>query len=245
MLRPRFHTEQSLDAEQLTLEPGPSRHIARTLRMRTGDRLCLFDGSGREAAATLADIGRDAVTVLLEAPVAIDRESPLAVTLAIGVSRGDRMDTVVQKATELGATCIQPLLSERTGVRLDAKRWAKKVEHWRRVAISACEQCGRNIVPLVDEPIAPGDLLAGSGSDADTLRLLLRAAGSHVATFPRERGRRAGRRTVLVYRWYPDRFAQWAGVNLPVGLRDSIRVCHQPKAHPPRRQQAPSGSSGW
>ena len=183
MLRPRFHTRQALGGAQLTLEKDPSRHIARTLRMRAGDRLCLFDGSGHEAAATIAEIGRDAVTVLLESPVPIDRESPLAVTLAIGVSRGDSMDTVVQKATELGVQRIRPLLSERTGVRLDARRWAKKVEHWRRVAISACEQCGRNVMPTVDGPLPLDAFLAAGNGDIDQLRLLLHP-GENTSTLP-------------------------------------------------------------
>lgn len=170
MRRPRFYTDQVLTAGSLTLETAPSRHIARTLRMREGDTLSLFDGRGNEAAATVVSIARDAVNVLLETPAAIDRESPLQSTLAIAVSRGDRMDTIVQKATELGVTRIQPLLSERTGVRLDERRWAKKHEHWHRVAVSACEQCGRNRLPTVETPVSLQAFLA---SAHEGIRLLL------------------------------------------------------------------------
>jgi len=175
MRRPRFHTAQSLSPGALiTLEPEPSRHVARALRMRSGDELCVFDGKGTEAPATIRDVTREAVSVELGAVERIDRESPLAVTLAIALSRGDRMDTVVQKATELGVHRIQPLSSERTGVRLDAARLEKKRGHWERIAISACEQCGRNIIPRIDETLALADYLSGTGEGgADALRLLL------------------------------------------------------------------------
>jgi 16S rRNA (uracil1498-N3)-methyltransferase len=142
--------------------------------MRSGDALCVFDGNGTEAAATIRDIARDAVSIELGAAERIHRESPLAVTLAVALSRGDRMDTVVQKATELGVRRIQPVSSERTGVRLDAARLGKKRVHWERVAISACEQCGRNVIPRIDETLALTGYLAGSGEvAADALRLIL------------------------------------------------------------------------
>ena len=184
MLRPRFHTTQTLVAgTALALEADASRHVAKALRMRAGDRLCLFDGGGREAAAEVAAIDRDRVTVRIDSVAAVDRESPLAVTLAIGVSRGDRMDFVVQKATELGVVRIQPLLTERTGVRLDASRWEKKQAHWQRIAISACEQCGRNRVPIVADAAPLHDMLgtASRGGD-EALRLFLHPAdAAHAA----------------------------------------------------------------
>lgn len=162
MLRPRFFTGRPLrrTRAKLELEGEAARHIARTLRMRVGERLCLFDGGGQEAAATITAIARDSVSVDCEAALAVDRESPLSVELAIAVSRGERMDTVVQKATELGVARLRPLLSERVGVRLDPARWQKKHRHWQRVAISACEQCGRNRLPQIDPPTALAALLA-------------------------------------------------------------------------------------
>ena len=178
MLRPRFFTAQPLQAGQgIILEKEPSRHIARALRMRVDDRLCLFDGEGQEVAATITDVGRDRVTVSMATPQAIDRESPLDITLAIALSRGDRMDTVIQKATELGVATIRPLISERTGVRLDSDRLSKKREHWERIAISACEQCGRNRIPA----ISVADSLANTlrhAQDSAGLKLILHPTGT-------------------------------------------------------------------
>ena len=177
MRRPRFHTSQPLQSGELCLEAEPSRHIGRTLRMRVGDSLCLFDGKGSEAAAQITNVERDAVSVALQEPQLLDRESPLAVTLAIAVSRGDRMETVIQKATELGVAIIRPLLSERTGVRLDEKRWLRKREHWQRIAISACEQCGRNRLPENAAPVPLSTLLREECPEAE-LRLILHPQGS-------------------------------------------------------------------
>ena len=166
MLRPRFYTVQPLSrGASLELESAPSRHAARALRLKPGDRICLFDGRGHEAAAEISDVARDAVTVVLEDVTPVDRESPLAVTLAVGLSRGDRMDLIVQKATELGVASIRPIVSERSGVRLAGDRLDKKLGHWQRIVISACEQCGRNRLPTVAPPVALGDFLA----EADTL----------------------------------------------------------------------------
>lgn len=173
MLRPRFFTSQALDAGALlTLEADPSRHIARALRMQIGEFLCLFDGSDREARARIEAIDRNAVTVSIERVDECSRESPLNLALAIALSRGDRVDTIVQKATELGATSIHPLLSERTGVRLDDSRLDKKRRHWQRIAASACEQCGRNHLPRV-EPVAPLRDVLTRTAGSDALRLVL------------------------------------------------------------------------
>lgn len=173
MLRPRFHTQQDLlPGTAFRLEREPSRHIAKALRMRPGDRLCLFDGAGTEASAVIREIERDRVGVEVVECRDENRESPLDLALAISLSRGDRMDTVVQKATELGVTRILPLISERTGVRLDAARLAKKREHWIRIAISACEQCGRNTLPEINEPVALARIL-DLVRDSTALKLLL------------------------------------------------------------------------
>lgn len=174
MRRPRFYTAQALTSDAtLLLATDASRHIARTLRMRIGDTLCVFDGKGCEAAAKIVSLERDVVSIALDVVENVNRESPLHITLAIAVSRGDRMDTVVQKATELGASEIWPLLSERTGVRLDAARWARKHEHWQRIAVSACEQSGRNNLPAVAHPAGLEDVLKRCRSNGDCLRLIL------------------------------------------------------------------------
>ncbi|MEE4108445.1 MAG: 16S rRNA (uracil(1498)-N(3))-methyltransferase [Halieaceae bacterium] len=173
MLRPRFFTTRALAAGALlTLEPEPSRHIARSLRMQPGEAICLFDGSDREARARIEAIERNVVTARIEEVYECSRESPLDLCLAIAVSRGDRVDTIVQKATELGVTSILPLISERTGVRLDEKRLDKKCGHWQRIAASACEQCGRNRLPRVEQ-VAPLRAVLERAAGADALRLLL------------------------------------------------------------------------
>ncbi|NND53717.1 MAG: 16S rRNA (uracil(1498)-N(3))-methyltransferase [Gammaproteobacteria bacterium] len=149
----RVYSEQALSADT-TLQLGrqASRHISQVLRMQPGQSLTLFDGSGSEYGATIAAISRSAVEVVTGAEQHADRESPLKITLWHGLCRAERMDTVVQKATELGVTTIQPVLNERSIIKLDEKRAAKKTMHWRNIAISACEQSGRNVVPEVCAP---------------------------------------------------------------------------------------------
>ena len=147
---PRIYTGQELRANSaIQLEAGPSQHIARVLRMRAGDRLVLFDGTGGEYAATLNDIDKKSVRVDTGAYQARDLESGLPIHLGMAVSRGDRMDWVVQKATELGVTDLTPLLTQRTGVKLTGARADKKQRHWQQIAVSACEQCGRNRLPRI------------------------------------------------------------------------------------------------
>ncbi len=152
---PRFFTEQPLSTGvELSLEAGPSRHIAGALRLREGAALRLFNGSGGEYLAHITGLGKQAVSVAVSDFFPEDREASLPITLGIGISRGERMDLVVQKSTELGVAAIQPLVTERTEVRLKGEREQKKRRHWRQVAISACEQCGRNRVPEIAEPQA-------------------------------------------------------------------------------------------
>lgn len=134
---------------ELDLPDEAARHVAQVLRMRAGEALTLFDGRGGEYAAVIVDAGRRDVRVRIDQHYPVDRESRLDVTLAQCVSKGDRMDYTIQKAVELGVSRIVPLLSERSVVKLDAERWDKKLEHWRGVAVSACEQSGRTRVPEV------------------------------------------------------------------------------------------------
>jgi 16S rRNA (uracil1498-N3)-methyltransferase len=151
---PRIYTENALAVgEEIELEPGPSRHIGSALRLQAGADITLFNGQGGEFQATITASDRKRVQVLINKRRRIERETPLGVHLGIAVSRGERMDWVVQKATELGVAEISPLLSERTEVKLSGDRADKKIRHWQQVVISACEQCGRNTVPLV-HPLA-------------------------------------------------------------------------------------------
>jgi 16S rRNA (uracil1498-N3)-methyltransferase len=163
---PRIFSEQTLSAGlELALESGPSQHLARVLRMGQGDELQLFDGSGLEYRARIVVADKRQVTVALQDALQGLAESPLRIHLGIGISRGERMDLVVQKATELGVATISPLYTERTEVRLRGEREARKQQHWRQVVVSACEQCGRSIIPTVYEPAALAQWLASAGGE--------------------------------------------------------------------------------
>jgi 16S rRNA (uracil1498-N3)-methyltransferase len=151
----RVYVDAALEpGTRVTLAGSAASHVSRVLRLRAGDALTLFNGRGGEYAGSIDRSDAGEVTVAVGEQRALERESPLALTLAQGVSRGDRMDLVVQKATELGVSCIAPLLTERSVVRLDPQQAARKVAHWRGIAIAACEQSGRNRVPEVATPLA-------------------------------------------------------------------------------------------
>jgi 16S rRNA (uracil1498-N3)-methyltransferase len=148
-----------------------STHVARVLRARAGQLLTLFDGRGGEYQATILAIDRGGVRVQIDLHRAIERESSLQVTLLQALARGERMDFITQKATELGAAAIVAWVAERSVVRLKGDALARRCEHWRAVAISACEQCGRNRVPAIG---AVADLASASALiDSAGLRLLL------------------------------------------------------------------------
>jgi 16S rRNA (uracil1498-N3)-methyltransferase len=153
MRQNRVYVGEPLSADTLVeVDGAAANHITRVLRLRAGDAITTFDGRGGEYEARIDAIRKDRVLVLVGAHRAVERESPLAVTLAQGVSRGERMDFVVQKATELGVHRIVPLITERSVVRLDSKQAEAKVRHWRAIVVAACEQCGRNTLPEVGIP---------------------------------------------------------------------------------------------
>jgi 16S rRNA (uracil1498-N3)-methyltransferase len=150
---PRIYTESPLQLGQpVELEAGPSHHIAKVLRMAEGRPLTLFNGQGGEFSGTITSLSKKCVTVELERFSEADRESPLAIHLGIGLSKGDRFEWVLQKATELGVTRITPLFTERSEVKLTGDRLTKKMGHWRQIIISACEQCQRNRPPELLQP---------------------------------------------------------------------------------------------
>jgi 16S rRNA (uracil1498-N3)-methyltransferase len=142
------------------LNPGSSvelaretaAHLTKVLRARSGDEVVLFNGDGREFGGIIEAARGSRVSAAIGAARSIDRESPFRLTLVQCVPRGDRMDFIVQKATELGIARIVPVLSQRSVVRLDEKQAASKQAHWQAVAVSACEQCGRNRLPEVASP---------------------------------------------------------------------------------------------
>jgi 16S rRNA (uracil1498-N3)-methyltransferase len=153
-----------------------AHHVMHVLRLGAGDGVTLFDGRGTEYAATLERVARSGISVRVGEPRRINRESPLTVTLAQGISSGERMDYTIQKAVELGVCEIQPIACERSVVRLAPERAAKRVAHWQAIAAAACEQCGRNVVPPVLPVVPLARWLATLPSDA--LRITLSPDGA-------------------------------------------------------------------
>ena len=147
---PRVYTPQPIATGQpLTLEEQASVHLARVLRMRLNDTVRLFNGNGGEHTASIIEIGKKHVSLLPDEHSGIDIQSPLQTHIAVGVSKADKMDWIIQKCTELGVNSLYPVITERCDVKMDTERWQKKVERWQDIAISACEQSGRNLIPLV------------------------------------------------------------------------------------------------
>lgn len=191
----RVYLDAPLSAgARVTLAGSAARHVTRVLRLRAGDALTLFNGEGGEYAGTIEALKGEKVVVAVGEARAIERESPLSLTLAQGVSRGERMDLVVQKATELGASTIVPLLTERSVVRLGAPEGRRKAEHWRAIVIAACEQSGRNRLPQLVQPIAIAEFLrpesgrpsaGGEGASGATRLLLSPAARAPLDEVPR------------------------------------------------------------
>jgi 16S rRNA (uracil1498-N3)-methyltransferase len=177
---------------RITLTGGAARHLTRVLRLGAGDALTLFNGRGGEYAGRIEGARDAAVTVAVGEHRARERESPLAITLAQGVSRGERMDLIVQKATELGVWRLVPVLTTRSVVKLDAQQAERRLGHWRAIATGACEQSGRNHVPEVARPVALREFLCEGDSG---MRLMLSPeATSSIG----ELARTTGRVTVLI-----------------------------------------------
>jgi 16S rRNA (uracil1498-N3)-methyltransferase len=176
----RLFFDGALDSGSIVALPRDAgAHVAKVLRARSGDEVVLFNGDGREFTAVIETVRGPHVSAAVGAARTIERESPFTLTLVQCVPRGDRMDFIVQKATELGVAGITPVLSQRSVVRLDQTQAASKRAHWQAVAVSACEQCGRNRLPTVQTPqplldylgaLAPG---TASGTTDGLLRLVL------------------------------------------------------------------------
>jgi 16S rRNA (uracil1498-N3)-methyltransferase len=158
---PRFYLDQPLaPGARFSLPPGPARHAVRALRLTVGDAITLFNGRGGEYAARIERIQKDEAAVSVTSFADIERESPLRVMLAQGISSGERMDYTLQKAVELGVAAIQPIAAKRSVVKLAGERADKRVAHWQGVVASACEQCGRNQVPMLAPPLTLAHWLA-------------------------------------------------------------------------------------
>jgi 16S rRNA (uracil1498-N3)-methyltransferase len=146
----------------VALGENATTHLVRVLRLGLGDACVVFNGDGCDYDARLVALAKRGAEVEVMARRAIDNESPLRITLAQGIARGERMDLVLQKATELGVAAFAPLVTERTEVKLDAERGGKRLAHWQAVVVAACEQSGRARVPEVAEPRALRDWLAAT-----------------------------------------------------------------------------------
>jgi 16S rRNA (uracil1498-N3)-methyltransferase len=158
----RFFIDSPLSMGEHELPEAQAHYISRVLRMAEGDAVQLFDGSGREYLGALLEVGKKRVSVRLDEAFAGQPDSTLPVHLGQGLSRGERMDWAIQKATELGVTEITPIVSERCEVRLKDERADKRLQHWKQIAISACEQCGRSSVPVIHPPQTLEEWLAGT-----------------------------------------------------------------------------------
>jgi 16S rRNA (uracil1498-N3)-methyltransferase len=163
-MSPRFFVLADLaPGIDLTLPPDVSRHV-QVLRLQPGAELTLFDGRGGQWTAEVLDMGRKQVTARVQAHEAIDRELNTPITLALGIPANERMDTLVEKATELGVAAIVPLLCERSVLRVSGERAERKSAHWQAIAVAACEQSGRNRVPQVAVPLGLREWLSSLGA---------------------------------------------------------------------------------
>lgn len=162
----RFFTQQGLEPEsELALETSISRHLGRVLRARAGDTVTLFNGDGHNYTASVISISKDVVTVHIQQREPCHTESPVAVTLGLALSKGDRFDWAIQKATELGVSAIAPLFTERVDFPIPEDRLSRRMAHWQQIVISACEQSGRARVPTVFAPQALASWCKKIGAD--------------------------------------------------------------------------------
>ncbi|HEX6637845.1 MAG TPA: 16S rRNA (uracil(1498)-N(3))-methyltransferase [Steroidobacteraceae bacterium] len=172
-----FVDQKLVSGKGVGLDEQAGLHLTRVLRLGAGTPITLFDGTGGEFAGTLERDGKKFWARVGEHDP-VERESPLRITLLQGVARGERMDLIVQKATELGVARIIPVLAERSVVRVGADQQARKLKHWQAVAIAACEQCGRNRVPEIIAPLSLGDAVAALSSSARRCLLAAHATES-------------------------------------------------------------------
>ncbi|NMH59242.1 16S rRNA (uracil(1498)-N(3))-methyltransferase [Alteromonas ponticola] len=157
-----FHPGPIAVDTEFELSAEATHHVANVLRLKPGHPVVLFNGDGNEYSAELISVSKRLVTVEADACLSLTKESPLYLHLGQGISKGDRMETVLQKAVELGVTEITPLLTERCAVKLDEKRWEKKQQQWLKIISGACEQCGRNVLPTLNSPVSLSQWLAKS-----------------------------------------------------------------------------------
>ncbi len=176
-----FVSRELINGPAAVLEGDRARYLGRVLRLRVGDELTVFDGSGDEWAATIEAMTKNSATLALGDELDSATESPLRIHLVQGISRGERMDFVVQKATELGVKRITPVLTDYGVVKLDDRRAARRREHWEGVAVSACEQSGRTRLPLIDTPLPLRRWFGAKPADTDVDLILAPGASTPLA----------------------------------------------------------------
>jgi 16S rRNA (uracil1498-N3)-methyltransferase len=165
MTFPRFYYPDQINVgESIELSYGATHHAANVLRLEKGDRITLFNGKGGEFLAFIKCISKTAILVSIEKFINIEHESPLQITLAQSICTNIKMDLIIRKAVELGVNNIQPILAKRCLVKLSGKRELKRVQHWKQIIISACEQCGRNRIPGVSSPVTLSSWLSRQGA---------------------------------------------------------------------------------
>ncbi|MEL7186336.1 MAG: 16S rRNA (uracil(1498)-N(3))-methyltransferase [Pseudomonadota bacterium] len=177
-----FVSQPLSNGASIELEGDPARYLGKVLRGRVGDGVTLFSGDGPEWHATITAFGKNRVSLEIGESFEPGTESPLKIHLVQGISRGERMDFVVQKATELGADRITPVFSEYGVVKLDDKRAAKRHDHWQKIAVNACEQCGRTKLPLIDAPIRLNDWFGSKPEGVDAELVLTPGAAQPLST---------------------------------------------------------------
>jgi len=192
---PRFYCPPPLPNQgSFNLPPDAAHHASRVLRLREGTAVQLFDGLGMECHGVITDLSGKQVVISAIQPVDADRESPLPILLAQAMSSSEKMDWVIQKATELGVTEIQPLDTERSVARLSAERAEKRLAHWQQVAIAACEQCGRNVLPVIHPPLNIMLWLKTMRASTDTKLIFLPQGASSL----REQAKPQGKVALLI-----------------------------------------------
>lgn len=188
MRRSRIYCEQGIQHTQaFTLDDRNCHYLIHVLRIKAGQSLVLFDGDGKDYLAIVDEVKRKSVVVSIQEQVEPEHsisESPLAITLGIAVSKGERMDWVMQKATELGVTAIQPLITQRVDVKLNQERMIKRHDHWRGIVIGACEQSGRCVLPALAHALTLEQWLA---QEQNEFQLVLRANGEKFSKLARQR----------------------------------------------------------
>ena len=176
MRTPRVHTTQPLEVgSTVTLESSVSRYLMQSLRKAEGAQIEVFNGNGAQYSATIVSGSKTAVTIQVESEDQISKESPLAIHIGLAISKGDRMDYGIRKIVELGGNRITPLITQRCEVRLSKQRMEKRLKHWQAIVISACEQCGRNRIPEISEPL---QLQQWLDKVDDPARLIFQPGGS-------------------------------------------------------------------